>query len=257
MFLIKIFWKCSAASNKFNNTVQFFYLCFCLCPDIKVWTCFVHISALNFQTQRQRRERQTFHSRGPANLFEGSWLSTSEHSAPSHPHYYTAANPVSQIPAPWTPSRKSYWCCTFLHMLWHIGMLCPPECLCLLQACFPYVFFCKSPHESLHPIHNQHCLMHADSPIPRTTETRTVFSLMPVCCLAVTNLLVYLSLFCLLMEFQLKIHEAVFSFRETWECVSIERYQDGQPDHLHPIWTAYFVINGVTHVLENCVYAWL
>lgn len=36
---------------------------------------------------------------------------------PSHPHYYTAANPVSQIPAPWTPLRKSYWCCASLHTL--------------------------------------------------------------------------------------------------------------------------------------------
>lgn len=59
------------------------------------------------------------------------------------------------------------------------------------------------------------------------------------------------------MEFQLKIHEGAFSFRETWECVSERGYQDGEPDHLHPIWTAYFVINGVTHVLENCVFAWL
>lgn len=36
---------------------------------------------------------------------------------PSHPHYYTAANPVSQIPVPWAPQTKSYCCCTFLHTL--------------------------------------------------------------------------------------------------------------------------------------------
>lgn len=77
---------------------------------------------------------------------------------PSHPHYYTAANPVSQIPVPWTPLRKSYWCCTFLHMLQHTGTHCPPDCLCLLQACLPRVFFCKSPPEFLHPIHNLQCL---------------------------------------------------------------------------------------------------
>lgn len=118
MFLIKSSAN-SAASNGFNNTAQFFCLCFFffLCPDMKVWTCFVQNLSSKFPNSETKRGRQTFHSRGPANLFQGSWLSTSEHSAPSHPHYYTAANPVSQIPAPWTPSRKSYWCCTFLHML--------------------------------------------------------------------------------------------------------------------------------------------
>lgn len=179
MFLIRIFCRCYATTNGFNNATQFFCLCFCFCLDIKVWACFVQISALkwaftlNFQTQRQREGGKHFILGAlliSSTALDWALLSTLP---PSHPHYYTAANPVSQIPAPWTPSRKSYWCCTFLYMLQHVGMFYPPDYLCLLQACFPYVFFCKSPHESLHPLHNQHCLKHADDTNPRNTGTRT------------------------------------------------------------------------------------
>lgn len=66
IFLIEIFCKCSPATNGFNNATQFFCLCLCLCPDIKVWTCYVQISALkwgftlNFQTQRQREGDKHF-----------------------------------------------------------------------------------------------------------------------------------------------------------------------------------------------------
>lgn len=102
------------------------------------------------------KERRRFHPRDRKYTPHGlTLLSTLP---PSHPHYYTAANPVSQIPVPWTPLRKSYWCCTFLHMLQHTGTHCPLDSLCLLQACLPHVFFCKSPPEFLHPIHNLQCL---------------------------------------------------------------------------------------------------
>lgn len=222
IFLIEIFCKCSAATNGFNNATQFFCLCLCLCPDIKVWTCYVQISALkwgftlNFQTQRQRE--------GDKHFILGALLISSTaldwallRTLPHHIHIITQQlilfpksqhlelhreNPIGAV-SPYASAYKNV-----------------PYCLCLLQACFPYVFFCKSPYESLHPIHNHHCFKRADNTNPRNTETRTVFCLMPVCCLAVTTLLVYLSLFCLLMELQLRIHEAVFSFRETWECVS-------------------------------------
>ena len=75
--------------------------------DFILWTLLIPVTAL-FNPQLHTHTQTDTHHMG--------WLFWAR-CPPSHPHYYTAANPVSQIPAPWTPQRKSYWCCASLHTL--------------------------------------------------------------------------------------------------------------------------------------------
>lgn len=119
---------------------------------------------------------------------------------PSHPHYYTAANPVAQIPLPWTPLRKSYWCCTFLHMIQASTVL--QAAFVSFQLAFPDVFSCKSLSKSLHPIYNQQCLKfitaciivqnissrHKKLTDKWDTPCLSLPAFLPVCCLAATKL---------------------------------------------------------------------